>query len=173
MSPGAPGKPWSPPHPRHFWSFRLSHMSLWVYLLAVTALCWCSWVLPQRPPSLCYGPGEKRPRPSMMLLGSPRGADKPRVLQKFKGGHHVRWDYAARLFSLIQTWNLFLVLIAKASHPMYPSLLHAWCCTKTSMSHISRSAHNTLDVVLSSLLFTGRPFGGPGGSRRSWDLNLI
>lgn len=52
-------------------SSRLSHMSLWVYLLAVTALCWCSWALPQRPPSLCYGPGEKRPRPSVMLLGTP------------------------------------------------------------------------------------------------------
>lgn len=51
-------------------SSRLSHMSSWVYLLAVTALCWCSWALPQWPPSLCYGPGEKRPRPSVMLLGS-------------------------------------------------------------------------------------------------------
>lgn len=123
--------------------------------------------------SVLWARGEKTPT-LRDAVGDPRGADKPRVLQNFKGGHHVLWDHAARLFSLIQTWNCFLTLIAKAaSYPTCPSVLRACCCTKTSMSHISRSAHDTLDMVLSSLLFTGRPLGGPGGSGRSWDLNLI
>lgn len=69
-SPGAPGKP------RLFWGIQGCHT--WthtrVYLLAVTALCWCPWALPQRPPSLRCGGGEDKTLTLLSCcLGSPGG----------------------------------------------------------------------------------------------------
>lgn len=60
----------------NFWGIRGCHT--WaperVYLLAVTALCWWPWALPQRPPSLgCRGGEDKTLTLLSCCRGSPGG----------------------------------------------------------------------------------------------------